>query len=140
MPAAPGFIVAYRAGGQSGEIVEQVPKGESVQNWTRMITLQRFTAGASRMSAAQILDRMAAGLQASCPGGRISGRRQSGGLAQMRADCPNNPATGKPETFFAKALPGKSDMHMVQVAFRRVPTAADVRWAESYLAQVSLKP
>jgi hypothetical protein len=58
----------------------------------------------------------------------------------MRVDCPLNPATGLPETFFAKAVPGAADMHVAQVAFRRVPSAQDATWAERYLAGVTLKP
>jgi hypothetical protein len=58
----------------------------------------------------------------------------------MRVDCPINPSTGKPETFFAKAMPSASDMHVAQVAFRRVPSSADTSWAENYLASVKLKP
>jgi hypothetical protein len=80
------------------------------------------------------------GLQRACPRATVAYRRTLGVAAQMRVDCPLNPTTGLPETFFAKAMPGRTDMHVAQVAFRRVPSAGDVAWAERYLAAVKLKP
>jgi len=139
-PPAPGFQIGYQAARDGNMIVEQVPKGETVEDWSRMITTQRFAGVAQRVDGNGFLQTMIAGLQQGCPGAKVAYRRASGKTAQMRVDCPLNPATGKPEIFFAKAMPGASDMHVAQVAFRRVPSAADVAWAERYLAGVKLKP
>jgi hypothetical protein len=139
-PSVPGFIVGYEVARDGDSIVEQVPAGETVERWTRMITTQQFAGVARRADADDFLQLMLDGLQRACPGATVAYRRQAARAAQMRVDCPLNPATGLPETFFAKAMPGAADMHVAQVAFRRAPSVADVEWAERYLAAVSLKP
>ncbi|HET9460271.1 MAG TPA: hypothetical protein VFO51_09865 [Sphingomicrobium sp.] len=139
LPPVAGFVVGYEAARDGNSIVEQVPEGETVQRWTRMVTTQRFAGVARRADADGFLQVMLDGLQQACPGATVAYRRPGAKVAQMRVDCPLNPATGLPETFFAKAMPGAVDMHVSQVAFRRAPSASDVAWAERYLAGVSLK-
>jgi hypothetical protein len=139
-PPVPGFVVGYQVERNGNLIIEQVPSGENVDKWTRMVTTQRFAGVARRTDGNGFLQNMLNGLQRGCPGAKVTYRRPSGKAAQMRVDCPLNPGTGLPETFFAKAIPGASDMHVAQVAFRRVPNARDVAWAERYLAGVTLKP
>ena len=134
-PPVPGFVVGFEAEKNGNLILEQVPAGESVEKWTRMVT-----GVARRTDGNGFLQLMLNGLQGGCPGAKVTYRRPAGKAAQMRVDCPRNPSTGLPETFFAKAIPGGSDMHIAQVAFRRVPSAQDVAWAERYLSFVSLKP
>jgi len=139
-PPVPGFITGYQVAKNGSSIQEQVPAGENVEQWTRMVTTQRFAGVATRTNADGFLQLMVDQLSGACPGARVPYRHPSGHGAQMRVDCPLNPKTGLPETFFVKALPGASDMHVAQVAFRRVPTTKDVSWAESYLAGVTVKP
>jgi hypothetical protein len=139
-PPVSGFVTGYEAAKGGSYMLEQVPAGETVDRWTRMITTQRFAKVARATDANGFLQRMIDNLQGACPGARVSYRRVAGKTAQMRVDCPLNPSTGLPETFFAKALPGSSDMHVAQVAFRRHPRASDIAWAEKYLGSVSLKP
>ena len=62
----------------------------------------------------------------------VSGRP----AARMRADCPLNSQTGLPETYFIVAFAGSGDLFAEQVAFRRVPTAADVAFATKVLQDV----
>jgi hypothetical protein len=139
-PGLPGFVVGYEVARDGNSIVEQIPRGETVERWTRMVTTQRFAGVAGRTDGNGFLQLMLDSLQKGCPGAKVTYRRTSGKTAQMRIDCPLNPATGLPETFFAKGMPGARDMHVAQVAFRRVPTAADVAWAERYLTSIQLKP
>ena len=139
-PPVPGFITGYQVTRDGNSIQEQVPKGENVEQWTRMVTTQRFAGVATRTNADGFLQLMIDGLSAACPGARITYRRPQGRAAQMRVDCPLNPKTGLPETFFVKSMPGSADMHVAQVAFRRVPNSADAAWAEHYLAGVTIKP
>ena len=137
-----GFAEAHRVEGTNGMIVEWVPRGESVERWTRMVTHQRFAGAALRLRPQDLLDNMIAGLRTGCPGARtsavtrfaVSGRP----AARFRADCPLNPSTRMPETFTAVAIAGEADMHVAQVAFRRVPSANDDSWAETQLQSVIL--
>ena len=137
-----GFALGYRVERDGNLIEERVPTGETVERWTRMVTIQRFAGAAARADAATYLGMIRASLPRDCPGGTtsairaltVSGRR----AAQLRADCPRNPQTGLPETFEILAIEGASDMHVAQVAFRRVPSAADLAWSERQLASVAL--
>jgi hypothetical protein len=144
LPALPGFGIVHQQSANGNSIEEQVPRGETIQQWTRMVTSLRFGGLASQTTPDAALDRLAAGVAGSCPGAvatptrslTVSGRA----AAEIRADCPLNPQTGLPETFFARAIAGASDLHMVQVAFRRVPSEADKAWAEGIVRQVALAP
>jgi hypothetical protein len=139
-PAAPGFVVGYKAEAAHASIVERVPAGENVQVWTRMITTQRFEGLAERSTPQGFLHTLAQTVQRACSGARATDVRLANGATVLRADCPLNPATGKPETFFARTIADGGRMHVVQVAFRRILTAADVQWARTYLNGVTLCP
>lgn len=139
-PPVPGFIVGHQFARDGNLIFEQVPAGENVDRWTRMVTTQRFAGVAGRVGANGFLQTMIDGLAEACPRSRVVYRRASGRTAQMRVDCPLNPKTGLPEIFFARAIAGTADMHVAQVAFRRMPKASDVAWAEKYLESVRLTP
>lgn len=138
----PGFVEGYTAANASQSIREEIPQGETVEVWTRMVTTQRFAGLADRASPSDYLGNVAAGMARACPGGRttpIASRSVAGRPgAIMRADCPFLASTSKPETFIILAIPGAHDMHVRQVAFRRVPTKADLAWAETVLAGVRL--
>src|SRR3712207_2429941 len=106
----PGFVEAHRVEAANGMIVEWVPQGESVERWTRMVTIQRFSGAAQRLRPQDLLNNMIAGLRSGCPGARtsdvqrltVSGRA----AARFRADCPLNPSTRLPETFTVLAVAG----------------------------------
>lgn len=142
-PALPGFIIGFSGKQGAQSIVEQVPAGESVQGWTRMVTSQKFVDMLSGGVTAEMLaTRVADSWMKACPGAQRGTLTTShaGGYpeAEIRVDCPRNPQTGKPETMFLRAVTGASDGYSVQVAFRRVPSAADVGWATDYLAATHL--
>ena len=138
-----GFVVGHRLERAGNLIEERVPAGENVNVWTRMVTVQRFAGIARRVSAVAYLENLRTNLlPQGCPGAlasparavAVSGRR----AARLRADCPRNPATGLPETFLMLAIEGANDLHVAQVAFRRVASAADIAWAERQLGSVVL--
>lgn len=137
-----GFVSAFRNAANGSSVEEWVPRGETVQRWTRMITVQRFAGVAERASAADYVQTVAEGLPDSCPGAQVGaiGRLVISGqpAARVRVDCPRNPSTSLPETFFLLAIAGQSDMHVAQVAFRRVPTRADVDFARQQLESVQI--
>lgn len=139
-PPLPGFVVGNQQSAGGASIIEQVPSGESVERWTRMVTTQRFEGLADRIDAPGFLGKLAALTAERCAGAKASGVQGTGASAEVRIDCPLNPQTGQPETFIARAIVHGRDLHIFQVAWRRVPTAADVAWGEHYLQGVSVKP
>jgi hypothetical protein len=139
-PDLPGFVVGHEAANAEQSIREEVPSGETVDDWTRMVTTQRFGGAATRLTPTAFLEVITSNLTAACPGARTSrvlaGTRGGHPSAQMRAFCPLLAQTGKPETFIMLAITGANDLHVKQVAFRRVPTDEDVEWGEAVLAAV----
>jgi hypothetical protein len=135
-PAAlPGFVLGYEASDTAMDFAEWVPKGETVQAWTRMVTMIRLNS--LRVTPRQFNQIMKDQLIKSCPGASVSAEAsteiEGRPAASFRSDCPRNPATGKPEVLFHLAISGQNDLHVRQVAFRYLPSAEDVRWANGII-------
>lgn len=101
-PEPPGFVVGYNLARDGNSIVEQVPAGETVEKWTRMVTTQRFAGVARRTDGNGFLQLMIDRLQQACPGAKIAYRRASGKAAQMRIDCRSTPLPGSRRPFSPK--------------------------------------
>ena len=139
----PGLVIGYQRAERGSMMVERIPPGESVEQWTRMVTNQRFAGVIARGGTLdEWLGHFLDGLATGCPGFRagapnrltIAGRP----AIALRIDCPRNPQTGRPETFLLRAIAGSADLHVAQVAFRHVPTEAEAGWAAAHLASVAL--
>ncbi|WP_338503313.1 hypothetical protein V6R86_07415 [Sphingomonas kaistensis] len=139
-PALPGFIVGYKAELGGGSLLEEVPTGETVQKWTRMVTTQKFENIAYRLSPDRMMGSLATNYMTTCVGGTATEVGRDGDFSTVRADCPKNPQTGLPETMLARAIADEGTLHVFQVAWRRVPTAADLAWGEAYLKGIKLTP
>lgn len=140
MPA--GFKTGYEAAQGGQTIEERVPTAETVENWSRMITLQRFS-GIAAVGAHGLLERLGGLMAQSCPGAKVgaitNGTEGGHPVAALRVDCPLNGATGKPETMFARAFQGASNVYLAQYAYRSKPTAEQAGTATAYLATVRLR-
>ena len=126
-PALPGFVVGYSAGNAQQSIREEIPRGETVEAWTRMVTTQRFTGLAQRTTPVAYAQSVLAPLPRACPGAAISPVTQltvAGRPAvRFQVDCPHS-AGGRPESFILLAIAGRSDMHVKQTAWRGGTTPA----------------
>jgi hypothetical protein len=140
--ALPGFIVGYTAANAQQSIREEIPAGETVQAWSRMVTTQTFS-GTARAASPEVYARnTTAGVSRACPGARISpiaSLRVSGQpAAQFQVDCPRS-AGGRPETFILLAVAGPTGtMHVKQVAWRGGTTPQGLAWGRSFLSGVAL--
>jgi hypothetical protein len=138
LPPVEGFVVGYQQTAGPQSIEERVPRGESVQDWSRMITTLKLGID----DQARLLDMLEGSWKGSCAGATVSPRRAAGKAGPQslrgRMDCPRNTETGKPETFLYRTFAGRGVTHMVQIAFRHVPDAAEVTWAEGVLDAVEL--
>ena len=136
-PALPGFVVGYAASNAEQSIREEIPRGETVEAWTRMVTTQRFTGLAQRTSPAAYAQSVLAPLPRACPGAAISpvsnltvaGRP----AVRFQVDCPPS-AGGRPESFILLAIAGRSDMHVKQAAWRGGTTPATLSWGRQFIA------
>ena len=138
LPADAGLVVGHQARQGRAVLVELVPPGETVQRFTRMVTLQSLV-GLAHVPQQQVLDRFSAQYRAKCPRGVAAPFGVEGRFDGVRIDCPLHPATGRMETVFARLVDLSPNMAMVQITMTRVPTPEESRWARDYLAHVTVR-
>lgn len=140
-PALPGFVVGHTAANDQQSIKEEIPRGETVEAWSRMVTTQWFAGLTTRATPADFARNVVAGLAQGCPGAKTSpiiSQTVSGRAAvRFQADCPRN-SGGQAETFLLLAVAGRSDLHVKQVAFRGAKSAAALAWARDFLSKTAL--
>ena len=130
MPIQPGFVVGHKETAQNGSIEERVPQGETVDDWTRIVTLIRLN---SPIAPSDYIANFTTGLRRNCPGASAEPPTPAkigihAALAS-RLDCPLNPQTGKPEVLFYRVFSAGGALFMTQVSFRYAPSGRDIAWA-----------
>jgi hypothetical protein len=122
-----GWDEAWRQEDPSQTIVEYLPKGASVTDWTDMITLQEFPG--PHVDPQQYLEKVVAAFEAGCEASRHEGPRSSQengypvALAYMECKGPD-PAKAAPgvvlkkiEFLAIKVIQGMQSLHVVQRAW-----------------------
>lgn len=138
LPQVPGFKIGSQQQAGRAVMLELVPTGQTVQRYTKMITLVT-TPGAGQMSSSDFVAMFAKRYLATCPGSRATPVPMGKSVAGIRIDCSRHPKTGKPETVFARALPVGPDMAMVQYMTAYMTMPAEAQFARNYLGSVTLR-
>lgn len=103
-------------------MVEYVPSGETVHDWSRMVTVQVFFQ-LGNVDPGQYIGNVARHWRVDCLGGDgkkvFEGAENGYPAALWVLTCPNNPQTGKPENTFFKAIGGQDGLDVVQYAYRQ---------------------
>lgn len=122
------FEVGYHARNAAMEMTEIVQPPETVDTWTKLVTLQLFFDNARRETATAYYERWRGLMRRACGGmqdtlvrGTVDGRPAIRGTLS----CPSNPQTRQPENLVAVLVQGKANLMMVQVAFRHPIGAGD---------------
>ncbi len=137
--APAGYHVGFRNKSDDGLITEWVPAGETVENWTEMVTVQVFYH--LKVSPEAFMSNLEARWQRSCPGADkampIANTVENGyPMLVWLLSCPQNPASGKVEITWFKAMQGNDSFYVVQKAFKFAPSKQQVtRWV-GYLKAV----
>lgn len=134
-PPVEGFFVAHEASNQSQSIREEIPEGETLETWTRMITIQRFAnlpttpmefAGQMQASVAGSCDEVSMGQ----PGALT---HQGFPAASFSATCYRPANRGGVETFFLMAVQASDALLVMQVAFKEDVSQENMRTAVDLL-------
>ncbi|WP_380872837.1 hypothetical protein ACFB49_37400 [Sphingomonas sp. DBB INV C78] len=137
----PGFKLGYETRQGPMHLVELVPAAETVDNWTKMVTLQTFSGGIQR-TPAQLLDFIAKGFADACPNmarDPITSETIDGlANAFLSIRCPRNPATGKPENVIFRAMQGRDNFYVAQVAVRYPAPAKEAAADHAWLRAVAI--
>jgi hypothetical protein len=135
-----GFKVGNQASSGNSEISEWVPAGETVEDWTQMLTVQVFHH--STVDPATFLRGIGKRWADACPGssakGVFTGQVNHYVVSMLVLRCPKNPTSGKPETTAFRAIKGKDALYSVQRAFRSEPSDKDLDAVMHYLGNVSV--
>lgn len=136
----PGYKVGYTAHNERTQLTEFVPNGETVDDWSDMITIRidhNLRADPDAYSK-----KLGTLWKKSCPGGEsqkvTSGNENGYPFALWIYVCSLNPETGKPETMTMKTIAGDDSFYQAQVASRKAADADVVRTAAEYLRTVSV--
>ncbi len=120
-------------------MMEMVPRAETAQNWSEMVTIQTFL-GLRSKPAAGFLNNMGALWQRQCPGfthGPVFNGVSNGyPVSMVLLTCSRDPITGKPETTMFRAISGADSFYVAQYAFGYAAGPDNIRKAAGYLATV----
>jgi hypothetical protein len=134
-----GFQTGKRTTQGPMNIAEYVPQGETVSDWSRMVTVQVFhnlkTSDPDRFG-----DGMKRQWLAACTGSEVlkvkSGLENGYPFSIWLFACPLNTQTGKPENTFAKFIGGADAFYSVQYAYRSGLTKENTLSTTAYLAGI----
>jgi hypothetical protein len=136
MPAVPGYQLAHSQKNATGAIAEYVPKGETVRNYSRMITTH-LLGGFGKVPSPQLIKEFVGRYVAGCPGAKVMGVPM-GASAGARIDCTRHPRTGRTETVFARAIPAGPDQYLAHVTYRYIPMPKETQWARDFLGAMKI--
>lgn len=134
-----GYKIGFQDRQNNMLITEMVPQAETVQNWTEMVTTQVFLG--LKVTPQQFKASIDQGVKAACPGAEsvhVTQVEENGYPVSIWMQvCPLNPATGKPEYTWFKAIQGNDSFYVVQKAFRYAPSEEEVVHWMKYFRGVS---
>jgi len=114
-------------------------QGETVLDWTRMITVQVFR-NIKRGDPNQFAQGVRAMWLSACPGSEVikikDGAENGYPFAVWQFTCPNNPQTGKPENMYTKVIGANDALYSVQYAYRSELTKDVIPPTMAYLGSV----
>ena len=121
------FKVGFHSSKGPVSITEFVPGDQNVETWTEMVTVQVFRAVPA--TAAEFLQTIGGRFVKACTGtttkGISTGNANGYVVSMLVLKCPNNPATGKPETTIFRAIRGGDALYLVQHAWRAMASDQD---------------
>ena len=134
-PLPSGFKLGFS---QGGDFMEYVPEGETVRDWSQMLTVSVYRG--KSLDPDEYSKNLAAGWSKACPGGEAtkvtSGTENHYAFALWLYACPLNPETGKPETMTMKSIRGADSFYIVQYAHRKAADQTTVTPEAKYLRGV----
>ena len=139
----PGFEEGFEDDNESFFIQEWVPTGETVNDWSQMLTLT--VQDMPNLDPVEFFNHMADGWEEACPeyGAMLlhEGRENNYPVAVWFLKCPNNPMTSKPEFTYVKGVSGNENFYTVQLAYALRSDEIDestVNQSMTFLKQVTV--
>jgi hypothetical protein len=135
------YIIGFQNKQKKLYMIELVPKSQTVENWTEMLTIQTFYGGLP-YTPEGLYRGFSDRWTRSCSGGLgqlISKGNENGyDYAFWLMICPLNSKTGKPEYTWFKAIRGNDSFYVVQKAWKYEPSKPEIEKWSKYLRKVSV--
>jgi hypothetical protein len=136
-----GYKVGFEEASDMGSILELVPEGETVTQWTEMLTVQilRNKHGLTLSEYRKGVEKLWALI---CPGSSSETVEQ--GFEQLHPTltwfqtCPLNRKTGKPEMTWFKVMIRNGNFVVVQKAYRFKPSIEEIAHWNDFLRETEI--
>lgn len=136
-----GFKVGYQAHQGNQSITEMVADGETVDDWSTMVTVQVYL-GETNTTPEQAQDTLTRSWFNACENSEsypvADGDENGYNFLLWQLYCPLNASTQKVEYTYMKAIQGNDSFYLVQVAFRHEPSNDEVTQWMQYLKGVQV--
>jgi len=136
-----GFKIDYTKKQDNFIITEMVSDGESVNDWSTMITVEIFL-GEKNTTPQQYEDTLIKRWFNACENSETypvaDGAENGYNFVLWQLYCPLNSATQKVEYTYLKAIQGKDSLYLVQVAFRHEPSDDEIKQWVGYLKKIQV--
>ncbi|MGO4175751.1 hypothetical protein [Bosea sp. TAF32] len=135
----PGYKIVYESSGNAGSIIELIPEGEALAQWTEMLTVQvlRNDKGWTLSGFHRAMQELWADM---CPCGSTTiierGRERLRPVLIWSHACPLNKGTGKAENAWFKASIRGNYVVVVQKAFKFSPSDEAISFWISFLKEI----
>ncbi len=114
-----GYKLGFQQATDQMKMMEFIPEGESVEDWSEMITIQMFDPANRNEEFYERLDSL---VKEACEDGstHVTATREENGypVKVFQMYCPENLKTGMGEVTFLKTIEGKDKFYVVQKAWR----------------------
>ena len=140
-PVPDGFKIDYHGQENDFVISEMVPEGESVNDWTTLITVEIFL-GEKNTTPEQYQQTLTERWFGACENSETypiaDGVENGYDFVLWQLFCPLNASTQLVEYTFLKAIQGNDSFYLVQVAFRHEPLDAEITQWMNYFKEVQV--
>ena len=120
IPVPTGFAAGFEREQGGAYILELVPPGERVEDWTQLITVTGSRGSADKLSVTDMASTLADGYQAACPGSftahKLAPPKVQGARAVFAGYLGCGSVGGHAEAMVFVVLQGKSDLYTLQWA------------------------
>ncbi len=137
----PGFKIDFQGQENNFVISEMVPEGESINNWTTLITVEIFL-GETNTTPEEYQQTLTERWFGACENSETypiaEGVENGYNFVLWQLYCPLNRSTQTLEYTFLKAIQGNDSFYVVQVAFRHEPSDEEITQWMNYLKDVQV--
>lgn len=138
----PNYKIA--SSGRNGNVLtdEMIPNSEQIEQWSEMLTTQIYIGGLNVKGPEDFYRLLNSAWKKACPSasGELiqTGTENGYPFAFWMQGCAENPASGKPEYTWFKAIQGNDSFYLIQKAWRYAPTPQEIKRWTQYLGTIAV--